>query len=106
MAAIRDDMFPAQAIGFHYGDHDNVADVDSNAVASADLGGQTQQTIEFRWKQNSLRKGIQISGYDLEFEWRTVLGDGSIKTPEQFLLKLMTLLKLRVTWIKFKISAF
>lgn len=84
MAAIRDDMFPAQAIGFHYGDHDNVADVDSNAVASADLGGQTQQTIEFRWKQNSLRKGIQISGYDLEFEWRTVLGDGSIKTPEQF----------------------
>lgn len=74
--AFKDDLFPPQALAFHFGVPDGIGD-----AGSLDVGSPTRVVKSFQFIQKGLRFGEHVVHYDLEFEWRVVPGVGQAAAP-------------------------
>lgn len=74
--AFKDDLFPSQAIAFHFGIPDGIGD-----AGSLDFGSPTRAVKSFTFVQKGLVLKENVAHYDLEFEWRVVPGVGKVAAP-------------------------
>lgn len=74
--ALKDDLFPPQAIAFHFGVPDGLGD-----AGALDFGSPTRVVQPFKFIQKGLARGRNVVHYDLEFEWRVVPGIGEASPP-------------------------
>ncbi|MEZ5584923.1 MAG: hypothetical protein R3F37_21060, partial [Candidatus Competibacteraceae bacterium] len=74
--ALKDELFPPQALAFHFGTPDGIGD-----AGSLDFGSPTRVVKSFQFIQKGLRFGEHVAHYDLEFEWRVLPGVGQVASP-------------------------